>query len=106
MRLQIPGKECFSLLNKTTRKEYVDFFQIPDIKNFLQVNYYNEIYYINKEQWEEFLNYLFIVEFFRTIENENIESLIGTLVKKMNFLKGSAKKVGYDLTKLISEISG
>ena len=100
-------KEIFFLLGGFPQSKNIEIFQIPDVKSYLRINYYDGVYYLNKEQWENLLDNLFIAEFFEVLNKDaqKTESVISKIIKRINFLKKSAKKVDYDLTKLITDIS-
>ena len=99
--------KIISLTNELSPAGNMEIFQIPDIRNYLQINYYDNVYFLNKECWEELLDYLFIIEFFEVLTDttQKLEDAVAKIIRRINFLKKSAKKTGYDLVKLITEIS-
>ena len=107
LRLFANYHEIDSLLAKQSRSDNTDIFQIPDIKNYLLINYYDGIYYLNRERWEELLDNLFVVEFFDLLSKgkQKMETTVSKWISRVKLLKTSAQKVGYDLEKLIEKIS-
>jgi len=64
------------------------------------------VHYLNKECWEDLLDGIFVVELLENLTKVSPRPAdISVMIKRILFLKESAVKAGYDLTKLINSIS-
>jgi len=76
-----------------------------DLQQFLQINFWDDHYWLNKEQLEKFSNWLFMfaaVEIVRSKTEETLASDLDELFAAKEEILANAEEAGYDFEKFIA----
>ena len=90
----------------TTQNEIEEYFNRPDVKDFININEHDAILYFNMERFEELIRWMLITGVIHsTVDGEKLSSAIKHMSStSANILKLS-EEVGYRLDKLKSRLS-
>ena len=111
IKISIKNQNMFKNFSFTKSNIYSLFQKIisdSDIRYFINVNLYNDIIWFSKEEFEYFLNFIFIISFIELINNKiNIKDkkkVIGIL-KIIKKWKEKARHSDYNLNKMLEIIN-
>lgn len=94
---------------KAPKNDREELFNKPAVRKYLKINQYKDVYYLNKEQWETFVDVCFVYQLYKYITADKpkealIKTFINKEIKKVIYLKEKAAQVGYNLAALIKGI--
>ena len=100
--------DWFNLQNKSLKLSFEELLQVQEVRDYIQVNRYQEVLYCNKERLEELLTKLLIFDFMNRLaeEDKNANSKLSANYMTVQKIRQTAESCGYRIDLIVRELGG